>query len=270
VGDIVQGLKAATSVPLHAKRRLRAASDDVWLEATRLGYHARSLGPTSLDARIRSLPRPRRPMIWWTELDNITLHAPFDAFPRTRSGSWTVDGDWDLARAQRRLSVFEEADDTAIASIAHGTVRALFLEGADHRQTPQYDLMVRSMAVRRQGSARGCRTLDEVDAYFDRLRAAFASMARDGYLTQRELGRSGRDEMQLYATRDGQLCKRGGANHRVLMAEVLGIRWVPFSLSGLHPRWVEELASRSRAQPHRAVRSWPEHDPAIREHRPAG
>jgi hypothetical protein len=260
---------ATGSIPLPLKRRARATVDLVQLEIARVRYHVGRARRLPLETQVRSLPQPRRPVIWWTELDNIGLHAPFATFPRARSGPWTVEGDWDLERVQPRPTVFAEASETTVARVAHETVRTMFLEGRDHRETPQYELMIRTMEVQRQGSARGCRTVEEVDAYFDRLRAAFASMRQHGYLTQRELGRSGRDEMQLYATRDGRLCKRGGANHRILMAEVLGIRWVPFTLSGLHPYWVMELVERVRTPPHRAINVWPSHDEAIEDVHPS-
>jgi hypothetical protein len=53
------------------------------------------------------------------------------------------------------------------------------------------------------------------------------------------------------------------------MAEVLGIRWVPFTLSGLHPYWVMELVERVRTPPHRAINVWPSHDEAIEDVHPS-
>lgn len=87
-------------------------------------------------------------------------------------------------------------------------------------------------------------------------------MRKHGYLTQPQLGGPASDEVQLYVTREGRFCKKGGGNHRILMAEVLEMRQIPVSVAGVHPLWVHWL-TRTGQRPLRAVADWIAKDPRL-------
>lgn len=136
--------------------------------------------------------------------------------------------------------------------MTHETIRGIFLDGHDYRGTAQYDFMIRGVEQGSPELAYGCRSSDEVDVYFETLVEAFESMRDRGFLTQRELGGNLNDEIKLYLTRDGGWCHGNGGNHRIRIAELLGIEWVPFVLAGAHSEWVIKL-SRDRDRPPRAA-----------------
>jgi hypothetical protein len=255
----------------QSRRRWRPSSSGPYgrfpLSIARHGYHRTRYTFTRflpMDAQIRALTRPRRPVVRAAALDTIRLHTRRDTFAGHPASAWAIDGGWDVELTEPRRSVFDEPDPSSVGWIAHEAVRTIFVESRHHRSTQQYALMMRAMEAEQRGldprslglpSARGCRTRAEIDLYFERLQRAFDSMRRLGYLTQRELGLPWADEAQVYVTRNGAFCKRGGANHRFLMAEVLHIERVPFVVAGFHVGWVRHLCH-ERTRPHRAVEVW--------------
>jgi hypothetical protein len=133
----------------------------------------------------------------------------------------------------------------------------IFLEGKSHRMTPQYeDIMSALEANGMSKPVWGCESEEDVDALFHRMIAAFEDMLTHGYKTQTELGKHNRDEIQIYITESGQLLKGVGGNHRILMAEIAGIEWLPIVIHGASLEFVVDLCKKNNLSPHRALNNW--------------
>jgi len=229
----------------------------------RLAGRARHLAPywlavlrgAPLEVQVKSLPRRTTTRVRWIDLRSISLATDVRDW-RAPGDGFALRGDWDLADASPRPSIFESVNGTAPKAMTHNTIRAMLLDGQDYRETPQYNFMLQAVDQRKPEMAYGCTSRVEVDEYFDNLLDAFESMRRHGYLTQRELGGDPFDEIKLYVTRTGSWCHGNGGNHRIRMAEVLGIQWVPFVVAGAHWEWVVGLSRAMASRPRAAVFKW--------------
>jgi len=202
---------------------------------------------------INNLPTPAELPVYWTELKNITLHSSMPYHP---PGRLCLDGDWDIHTTHPLPAILEEITRETKKWDIHETVRAIFLFGEHYTTTPQYKSMIMAVYQKAPNPPQGCRSVQEVDAYFERLIEAYKSIQTYGYLTQQELGNSGIGEMRIHITRDGKLCLGGGGNHRIRMAELAGVKWVPFLLKGVHPKWVQYVSQCMNLPPHRAIDKW--------------
>jgi hypothetical protein len=217
-------------------------------------YHAAVLSRAAIEKKVRLLPTPSPPLVIWTALDNIHLRSRVPLRTSSHGPWWSFTRELVAEQIRPRRSVFEPSPPE---DSTHCTVQAIFLEGRHYRATSQYGKMVESVQQNRREGSWGCRTIAEVEQYFHRLLAAFESMRTQGYLSQKELGGALADEIQLYITKDGRLVRLvDGANHRFLMAEILGIRWIPFVLRAVHPEWLLKASRELSLPPHRSYVEW--------------
>jgi hypothetical protein len=216
-------------------------------------YRFYLLKKSSPEDKVKFLPTTLTPRVYWTEIKNIKLHSSLPYHP---PGRLCFAGDWDIDTTHSLPSIFETIPTTAKKWDLHETIRAMFLFGKHYTCTPQYKSMVSAVERKIPNPPQGCHSLKEVHLYFEQLADAFSSMQSKGYLTQAELGRSSTGEIRLHVTRDGTLCLGGGGNHRIRMAELAGIKWVPFQLKGVHPEFVLRLSQDLRLPPHKAIDEW--------------
>lgn len=242
-----------SAMPMPARRLLISGKWYLRRLPCVLQYHASLLKQAPVAKQAELLPAPKRPDIYWTELKNIKLHGSLDYPP---PGLFCQGGDWDIHSVYALPSIYESIPEGTKKWDLHETVRAVFLYNQHYSKTPQYQAMMLAVEQKSPNPPQGCRTAEEVDQYFHRLIAAFKSMQAHGYLTQQEQGKSSIGEIRLHLTRDGNLCLGTGGNHRIRMAEILGIRWVPFLLRGIHPQWVIQLCQQLSEPPHKAVHQW--------------
>lgn len=217
---------------------------------------------STLDAQVRHLRAPPRPIVLWIHTPAVNRYGDSREWPKSGL-SWCLPGDWDIELTQERWSIFKAVTNTDKGHRKwriHDTVRAMFIEGRHYRETSQYQAMMEAVTHAPPDPDWGCRTADEVEDYFRELILAFQSMRKQGYLSHRERAPHVRpaevDELRLFISRQGELCQGNGANHRIKMAEILGIDWVPAVVRKFHPLWVLELCRRYELPPHRAIRSW--------------
>jgi hypothetical protein len=142
---------------------------------------------------------------------------------RNVQGRFVAGGDWDRA---------------ATPLILRPTVRQLFLEGLPYRQTDEYEYLRVRVEAGRLARTRGCRTIEELDAYFETMIATYDAIRRTGYRSQAELGLDGSDEIRVCVTRDGELTVFGGGTHRLAMAQILDVKKVPVVVKRVHAAWV--------------------------------
>lgn len=147
---------------------------------------------------------------------------------RNVHGRFIAPGDWDHQYAPFTI---------------RATVRDLFVNGLDARDTAEYKKLRDWIVAGEFAWTRGCRTIDDVDRYFEELIELYDAIRIGGYRTQLELGNDGADEIRVCIDRDGRLCIFGGGTHRLSIARLLGLSSVPVVIKRVHPRWVERCRS---------------------------
>lgn len=156
-------------------------------------------------------------------------------------GGFVFDGDWDLVDRRPLMDYLKDY-------VYSRTVLEYLGDGLPFRSTAQYaemsDLVARGLTDTWQ--ARGCRTMVDVDRYFEAMRHTFESIRRHGYRSQRELG-SGQpfDEIKVFVDRDGEIHKQQGAgHHRIAMAKLLQVPEIPVLVMGVHRNFALSCQSR--------------------------
>lgn len=81
----------------------------------------------------------------------------------------------------------------------------------------------------------------ELEQKYRELQGLFDSIKTDGYLSQKELKRKRKhwhDEIRVAIARDGRFLKIAeSGNHRLAMAQILNIEYVPVFIQGVHYEW---------------------------------
>ncbi|MFB9210231.1 hypothetical protein ACFFUR_00290 [Echinicola jeungdonensis] len=215
-------------------------------------YQLACLFNLPLKTKVAWLPPPLSPPVFWASIDQVKLHA---SLPYPPPGRWCHKDDWDINMIHPLPSIFEKVPKKANKRDVHQTIRKMFIKKKKFRKTPQYKNMVYRV---KEGkiNPQGCKTIEEVDNYFRQLKKAFKSMENHGYLTQEQLGKPSVEEIRLHITRNGELCLGTGGNHRIRMAEILGIKYIPFLLRGIHQEWVMKLSRELSLPPNQAISHW--------------
>jgi hypothetical protein len=266
VSSRIEAVKAAIPPParkqlsaLRSRMRPSAVKYRASTVSTQVRYQMAVLRGAPLDVQVR-LMVPPAPLtaVWWAELEDITLQTKYKWRRRERP-MLCVGGDWDLEDVRPRMSIFDPIPEGDPWYSDYETVRTMFIKGEDFRSTPQYARLL-------PGVQEGRRS----EAYFKYLATVFESMREHGYLSQEDLriGNSVSNDMVIHVTRNGQLAYGANGGHRIGMAEILGIRWVPFHFMSIHPLWVEKVSGQLRLTPHEAVVAWIQADERFRERRP--
>jgi hypothetical protein len=216
-------------------------------------YYLALYSGRSLETLLNLLPNPPLPRVYWAPIKKITLHGSIYYPPQ---GRICMGGEWDRTMTFDLPSVFTEISQTEKKWDLHETIRQMFLFKKDFRQTPQYLSILEYIQKGMPNPPQGCNTVEKADQYFKDLIKAYRSMKQNGYLTQNELGKSSVEEIRLHVTRDGKLCLGTGGNHRIRIAELLGIKNVPFIIKGVHPDWVKHLCQSYSLPPHQALNKW--------------
>ena len=151
-------------------------------------------------------------------------------------------------------SAFDEMTDDNPRACVHNTVRDIFIHGKDFRETSQYKRMTNGLA---DGVfLYNCKSPEDVDDYFVRLIQAYKSIKEDGYKTQKELGKTPKDEVRILVTENGSFSLGSKGNHRFRMAELLGVRQIPCNVYGANARWLASLSRETGDPPHEALINW--------------
>jgi hypothetical protein len=220
-----------------------------------INYRAAILSGQKLDTLLRRLPCAAHPQVFWVKLSNIKYNGLMEI---SRQGGQFLSGDrWEFPERHIRHSIFESVSEGTYRWSIHETLRNIFLEEKSFRKTPQYEGIISALeSTQFSVPVWGCKTRQDVDDLFGRMRLAFNDMRDNGYKTQVELGKLGGDEIQLYVTENGELLKGIGGNHRILMAEILEIDWIPIVIHGASVKFVLNLLKSRSTPPHLAVRLW--------------
>ncbi|WP_460544846.1 glycosyltransferase [Echinicola sediminis] len=206
-----------------------------------------------LSIQVKWLPPPLSPPVYWTSIEKINLHG---SLPYPPFGRWAHTDNWDLEMTYPLPSIFKKTPKGTKKWDVHQTIRKMFLKKKKFKKTPQYKSMIRSVQNGDPNPPQSCGTLEAVKNYFVRLKKAYKSMKKKGYLTQKELGNPEVEEVRLHVTRKGELCLGTGGNHRIRMAEILGIKNIPFLLRGIHKDWIISLSKKLNLPPDKAISVW--------------
>jgi hypothetical protein len=168
-----------------------------------------------------SLRRRSRPEEWtrrdphhilWVAPDEIvaTTTERIDESLRGR----IIDGDWDLAAIPlRSLRLWRGLEQRII-------------EGRDWHDTE----LALSRPVSEAPNVGTRLTTDDpaaLEERFRRLDALILSLRRDGWLPHHSVGAPFVREMAVVVGRDGALLRNSGGLHRTIVAQLLGIPWIP-------------------------------------------
>ncbi len=206
-----------------------------------------------LQRKIDLLPALIDPQVFWVELSKIE----YQGLVSNKKGKLSFPGNWDTQVIYPYVSVFEELPQTTRCWDIHETIRSIFLFGKDYQLSPQYKSMINCLKEKRLSKHfKVLHSIEDIHGYFNRLQAAYHSMQKHGFLTQKEQGKLNEWEIEIYVTRSGKLCIGCGGNHRIRMAELVGFRFVPVIIKGIHPLWIETLVQQYSLQPHQAVQKW--------------
>ena len=188
-----------------------------------------------------------------TPLDRITLYSVTDPTPPKKSYRFCFPTE-EEKKMLPITSIHSVMTDDNPRSCVHNTVRDLFIEGKDFKETSQYARMMQALS---DGiTLYDCQTEEDVQRYFEHLDKAYQSIRSHGYKSQVELGNSPRDETRIHITEDGSLCLGSNGNHRIRIAELLGIQEIPCNIYGVNINWLVALSKQSKLPPHSALLDW--------------
>lgn len=232
------------------KKYLSVGKTFIWNTPYHLKYIKTLLLKEDYNRQAVILPVPSTFNLYWTSPENIGLHG---TLPFSRYGFWTLGGDWKSFGVCAKLPIVEKVEETKNSwpKIVHETVRMMFVDEEDYRETPQYKFLVSDFNNRGVSNSAA-----RVDSYFESLYDTFESMKKNGYLTQKELGYQNSSEARLHVTKNGRLCIGSGGNHRVRIAELLQIKKIPFIIGGLHTEFVAGICEKFNCSPHNAIDHW--------------
>lgn len=177
-------------------------------------------------------------------------------------------GSWRFCFAPREetgflpyISIFDEMTSGDYRACVHNSIRKIFLEDADPKTTSQYHRMVSN--VESGQKPYGCHSLEDIDIYFDQLRAVYKSIQKNGFKSQQELGQNVKDEVRVHVTSNGEFCLGSKGNHRFRLAELCGTTSISCILYGANINFVASLAEKTSLAPHIALSDWMETHGAI-------
>jgi hypothetical protein len=246
---------------MHLKRLLpsevRNRLIDLKWQARRLPvsvlYHSALSTGASLDKLVTFVPVPQEPPVIMLERSKIILQGSI-TYPKR--GRLSDSGDWDIVKTHPLPTIFQDIPVTERKWDVHETIRAIFIRGEDYKSTPQYHNMVEAVKKRKKPAPQECYTIEDVNRYFKQMIQAYESMKQYGYLSQKKLGKTPNLEVRIHITRDGIFCLGTGGNHRVRMAELLGIERLPVLIRGVHSIWLKQISQLYSLPPHEAFQGW--------------
>ena len=191
--------------------------------------------------------------IFPVKLHRITLYSTSDPTPPKKSYRFCFPSEEEKKMLPITI-IHSEMEDDNPRSCVHNTVRDLFIEGKDFKETSQYSRMMQALS--NGVTLYDCQTEQDVTRYFEHLEQAYQSIKSEGYKSQVELGKSPRDEIRIHITEDGSICLGSNGNHRIRIAELLDIKEIPCNIYGVNINWLISLSQQSKLPPHLALLDW--------------
>ncbi|MFW2132027.1 hypothetical protein [Ectothiorhodospira haloalkaliphila] len=150
-------------------------------------------------------------------------------------------GQWDLCDSPK--AAFREAE-----------LREFLLENGDHSRTASYKRLVNEL--QRHGRTRfpRCESKEEIELYFQEVKALFSSMREHGYQPARH--HEANTDIMVRIDRDGRLIKCGEGTHRLAIARILNLKAVKVQIDLVHSRWARRCVNRYDLPVKSAIAKW--------------
>lgn len=177
--------------------------------------------------RFKAVAKPHK--IIWVRTKDIRLWLRDDKIKRKKYGGGEIrDGDWDLD-----TNTIEQQRD-----FLGKWITAHFKDGIPWEETGLFQsYYVKKM--KREGVVHGCKDIQElINKYNDEIDDLYYSMKKNGVLL-RSKDRWEIDFMYVHIGREGELIYTSGGNHRLFIAKLLNIDYLPVRVWWRHKRWQE-------------------------------
>lgn len=157
--------------------------------------------------------------IWADPADIVFKISPFLDLPKVKGGNWDIDRRFEFKNTAKYRAIVQR-----------------YQEGRDWRETDLFTDAYRRR-LERDGRIGRCRTIQDLAAdyerRFDRL---FEKLKRDGFRTDNGRGKNYQLPAFLIG-RDGEVFIGNQGNHRLAMAQVLGLDRIAGRIACRHELW---------------------------------
>lgn len=161
--------------------------------------------------------------------ESITHYCLFK-HPKRR---FVLEGDWDLNKKDLFSGLLNHPHFSCVYELA---------EGRAYWETQHFAKMMK--ALQKSGrTERGIANEEGVHDYFRKLVQIYTDVRDHGYKSQRELGKSG-SVIHVSIDRKGALLKYYEGHHRLAIAKVLGIEYIPVCVQFVHRQWFDQWCDR--------------------------
>jgi len=182
----------------------------------------------------------------WVDLDRVSKRLDVTGLRRSgvplasdtrdlHRGNLVIGQEWTPNFIHKAATLSRPAEPGDLRYETLETLRMLLVEGRSWDETPEF-LSFKSQ-LERGLTPYAITNMNDLNNRGDQLIRTFRSLSTDGYLESQKVGSPYWDESHIYIYGDGELCFGRHANHRILMAKLLGIPRIPVLLGGIHVDW---------------------------------
>ena len=147
--------------------------------------------------------------------------------------NYIEDGKWDLKKEKLRM---------------HPTIKALFVDKKQRSQVAQYNAMKKAIKEKDWTQpSYWCRSMEDLEKYFDILISAYKNIKKHGYKTQKQLAIQNNtknynkwNEIQISIGRNGEYILEASGTHRLAIAQLLKIKEIPVIVVRKHYLWFKK------------------------------
>ena len=194
------------------------------------------------DIQIRLTPPTVLSRLTYVKISSITHHAIWLRGSVFKQGKIFTPGSWDL----NALKIIPGVNDPGSS---FKTMYEMFVENKRVEDTSEYSEL--NDHIQNLGADQTFRiaSTKELVRHLEGYRKIFEDIQINGYKTQIEQGRPTRnDEIWVCAGRHGELIYYGGGSHRLAIAKILGIDYVPVGMRHVHPIWARHCSNKYKPQ----------------------
>lgn len=165
---------------------------------------------------------------------------PMAADMRSRNrGPLVIGAAWHSGYKKKIIEPTAIAKSGDYRYVTHETIRLMFCEGVDWRKTPEYEALQAQLLAGRKPY--GLETLNDLEQRGRELVSLYKSISEEGVKPAEDVGRPPWDDVHFYLDETGEVGMGRHANHRFAIARLVGLRWVPAILGGLHVHYAAQF-----------------------------
>ena len=134
----------------------------------------------------------------------------------------------------------------------------IYVHGKPYTECEEYHLK-KELIVSGLDNGRGFRNMKDLNDYYLFLDKIYTDMKANGYKTQQELGNYTEDEIGVFISTSGDVIKAEdnmGGSHRFAMARILGIKYIPVIIEGIHNSVFSEYSKNYISNPRSIVKKF--------------